>query len=572
MIKKFLNKVKSWPDKKFFMPGAVFLGCIGLAAILLNVPLKQVGQCMIYHIDAYLVSWIWSWEAHILTSQPWRLFEANIFAPFQHTLAFTETMLGSFLLAWPWLLVSHGNAALAYNAVMLLTYGIAGVGMYRLVFYLTHHKLAALISTVIYALAPFKLVHNGHLHLSGMWLPYVFLYLDKFSKQFKWSDGLKLAASTILVFLTSLHYAIFLPLAGLIFLLIKVRQIKFEQTKIIKIVLIITIISLVVLPVIIPYLQARQEYGQLRGTEINKKYAPTVIDYLTSPLLYNNLYAQRRHIEMIVSPGWVIWLLLISALIWLWRKRKLLKTEMKKTIIFYLIMGGLAVLISFGFYWRLTPDSQNYWPGLFAAFYAYWPGFSGIRASGRYSVFFLLSLAVISGIAISYWQKMYAWLKRYQLAVGMGLIFLILFELAMVPSLSYVEVSLGKDEQNLVNWIKAQPADKIFLELPMGVAENEINYDVYYVFASRWHFRKIVNGYSGYYPPGYLQLAQASRFFKAAQIMPWLEKFKVNYVIFHWARYPTETKKGLMQNLQQNDKIKYIANFGENYVYEVLDE
>ncbi len=570
-MKNFLGSNSQTRRINFAVSMAVFLGLISLAAVLLRLPLKDIASRMIYHIDAYLVSWIWSWEAHILSLHPGQLFTANIFAPFQHTLAFSETMLGSFLLAWPVLLISGGNAALTYNVVMLLTYGIAGLGMYQLVLYYTRNKSAAIIAAVIYALAPFKLVQNGHLHLSGMWLPYVFLYLDKFFKRFSWPDGLKLALFVILVLLTSLHYVIFLPLAGLIFLLIKAREIKFNRENIIKIVALAAGVSLIALPIITPYLQVHQQYGQFRGTEVNKEYAPTVLDYFVSPLLYNNMYKHRQHIEMVVSPGWLVWLIFILAIGWLWRKRRELRRQTKKQLAFYLSMGGLACLISFGFYWRLAPEAQNYWPGLFAFFYGYWPGFSSIRASGRYSVFVLLSLAVISGIAINFWQNKYRWLKQYKLSFSLGIIFLLLIEFSLTPNLGYARVKLDKNELALTNWLKQQPNNKIFLELPMGVNKNKINYDVYYVFASRYHFKKIVNGYSGYYPPGYLQLVKSSRFFNVRQIIPWLKKFKVNYLIFHWARYQPAEKLRLMQNLRQSGKIKYIINFGENYVYQIIN-
>ncbi len=568
-MKKFLNQIARLIQRKnFIMSSGVFLTFTVLAAILLNLPVRDIGRRMIAHIDAYLVSWIWSWEGYILNTQPWRLFEANIFAPFHHTLAFSETMLGSFLLAWPIMLVSGNNAALTYNLVMLLTYAIAGLGMYQLVFYLTKNRLAAFVSATIYALAPFKLLHNGHLHLSGMWLPYFFLYLEKFFKNFGWLEAFKLSGLTVLIFLTSLHYIIFLPLAVLLAWLIRRKDIQLNKERLVKFAIIILTAALFALPFIIPYQQVRQEYGQFRSTQANKKYAPTLVDYFTPPLYYE-LHGQRSNIEMVVTPGCISWLIFLAALVWLFLKRKTIETNKKKTIIFYLSLGGLAFLISFGFYWRLTPAAQVYWPGLFALLYSYWPGFSGIRATGRYSVFLLLSIAVISGLVLNYWQNKYKFIKRHKLSLTVILVFLLLANFSLVPVLNYSRPYLDKNEQKLIAWMKQQNKDKIFLELPMGVNKNGINNDIYYVFASRWHFKKIVNGYSGYYPPGYLELVQSSRFFKSRQIMPWLKKFKVNYIIFHWARYTDEQKKILMQNIRQNDKIKYITNFGDNYIYQV---
>ncbi len=48
-----------------------------------------------------------------------------------------------------------------------------------------------------------------------------------------------------------------------------------------------------------------------------------------------------------------------------------------------------------------------------------------------------------------------------------------------------------------------RPADTVLLELPFG----DVAWDLRYVYYAGLHGRRIVNGYSGYFPDGYLARA-----------------------------------------------------------------
>ena len=166
------NLVKSILNSKIFL----FLLFLIIAVWLVAIPLKNIGSVLPSGGDPYLVTYIWSWEMRQIPIDIARLFDANIFAPFKNTLAFTEHMLGSLILAWPIFLISK-NIVLTFNLVSLLSFAIAGLGMYLLAYYLSKNKLASLVAAFIYAFAPIKIHHLEHINLSGMWLPYFFLSL-----------------------------------------------------------------------------------------------------------------------------------------------------------------------------------------------------------------------------------------------------------------------------------------------------------------------------------------------------------------------------------------------------------
>src|SRR5687768_13101965 len=68
--------------------------------------------------DAHTFTWTLAWDAHAFVTRPWAIFNANIFFPYDRTLAFSENLIGSALIAAPvqWL---TRNPVLAMNAVAL---------------------------------------------------------------------------------------------------------------------------------------------------------------------------------------------------------------------------------------------------------------------------------------------------------------------------------------------------------------------------------------------------------------------------------------------------------------------
>src|SRR5206468_3463715 len=70
--------------------------------------------------------------AHQLRDDPFALFEANIFYPFAHSLAFSEHLLAGVLLVLPFDLL-HPAAVLDHNVLLLASFLLGGTGTALLV-------------------------------------------------------------------------------------------------------------------------------------------------------------------------------------------------------------------------------------------------------------------------------------------------------------------------------------------------------------------------------------------------------------------------------------------------------
>ena len=378
-----------------------------------------------------------------------------------------------------------------------------------------------------------------------------------------------------LVFLTGFHYFIFLPIAVIIFAIIYAASGKFRLNKnnLTKIIVSILILIAVAAPIVRPYLQARTDYGFTRSTQEIIDSSPAAVNYLISPFLNYYLYKIYDYKVQIISPGIAVIVLLLLSWYIFKRKKDAIGREHKLIYGFIII---IAFLVSLGFYLVLWPGQSLKVPGIYSLFYSFIPGFNGIRETGRYSIFVLLGICVFIGYGLNGWSQK---IKDIYAKVILVLTVMMLFflESSFVPSAVYLypEGEGGSSEViDLYEWVSKQPEDNIFLELPMGFKRDEYltNYDIYYVFHSKDHFRKIVNGYSGYFPPGYIQLMDIMSSFNLEPGLRLIKKLGVNYLVFHFDRYddPSQTKNIMSEQADNSNSLRYVNNFGNNYVYQII--
>ena len=168
--------------------------------------------------DTHLFLWTLAWEAHALVTQPLSIFDGNFYYPYDNTLAWSETILGSGLIAAPiiWL---TGNVVLALNLVALLSHVLCGLGAWLLARTVGVGPYGATVSGIIFAFSPARFFRMSQHHLTTVqWMPFSLAFVYAYLEHGRPRD-LRLA---ILFFtlqaLTSGHGAVFLTLAILVLL------------------------------------------------------------------------------------------------------------------------------------------------------------------------------------------------------------------------------------------------------------------------------------------------------------------------------------------------------------------
>lgn len=152
--------------------------------------------------------------------------------------------------------------------------------------------------------------------------------------------------------------------------------------------------------------------------------------------------------------------------------------------------------------------------GLYDGFFALVPGYDGLRAPARFGMVAGLMLAVLAGYALA---RMTRWPRGGTLAVALtGTVFLVEAYAAPMPmnltwtssaryTAPWPSVHRLNDGPLAYRHLLAMSDDTVVLEMPFG----DQAWDLRYVYYAGLHGKRIVNGYSGYFPDGYR--ARASR-------------------------------------------------------------
>jgi hypothetical protein len=191
---------------------------------------------------------------------------------------------------------------------------------------------------------------------------------------------------------------------------------------------------------------------------------------------------------------------------------------------------------------------------LFTGLYEYVAAFRGLRASARLGLFVLLFLGVLAGYG--YTALAANRTRAWRMALVAGFVTALLAEyrtgLHLVP---FTNV--------------APPIYRLLAKLPRGVVAEfplpRLNLlpgnDAEYAYLSTFHWFPIVNGYSGYYPPSYLERLDQLRYFPTEAAMRQLRRDGVQYVLLHGTQYTPTVLNDIRSQLLREAQLTEIAAF-----------
>ena len=163
--------------------------------------------------DTGLLTWILAWDAHAFLHQPFSIFEANIYYPAHHTLAFGENLIGSAFISAPVYWIT-GNPVLAMNIIALTSCVLCGIGTYLLGRRLGMSSVAAMLAGLIFAFSPPRFFRIGQLHLAAVqWIPFGLASLHAYLDRGRRGDLWLAAGFFTLEALCSGHGAVFMTVA-----------------------------------------------------------------------------------------------------------------------------------------------------------------------------------------------------------------------------------------------------------------------------------------------------------------------------------------------------------------------
>lgn len=504
------------------------------------------------HHDAYFSIWRLAWIAHALSTSPLTIFDANIFHPATATLAYSDATMLQGLVGAP-LFWAGVPPALVYNLLLLAGFVGSGVAMFVLARHVTGRSTPALVAAAIFTMLPYRIEHFMHLELQwAMFVPLTFWALHRAVESTSWRWGALAGVFLWLQVLACVYYGVFLAMTLLAF--VPVLILATARNRIVRLVPVVgaavVVAAVLTIPFAMPYLEASAELGSRPMTDISRYSAAPVNYFATSHL--NRLWGwtsdQWGGSELRLFPGAVA---LLLAAIGLARRPA-------GGVLLYAATAALAVELSFGLngaVYRVLAEQVG--------------ALQGFRSLSRFAVIASCGLAMLAAFGVER-------LATLRLGRARGLVMPVLIGLMLVDygnrgmSLTAADPVEPPDVYKVIRG--AEPG--VVLELPMPDLDHLPGWDPYYQAWSLWHWRPLINGYSGYYPRDYLMTAMRMNVFPEEGTIERLRAHQVRYVIVHRAFYDQERYAALMLRLAVRPEFRpwgaYKDSVGSADIFELL--
>ena len=578
----------------------VVLGFV-LASVILTFPLVvHLGNAVRDPGDPLLDTWILAWDVHALTTNPLGLYQANIFFPFLDLLTYSEVLLGEAIFAAPVILLT-GNPILAHNLLVLASFAVSGLGAYCLAYHLTGHRTGGILAGVIFGFCTYHFDHLSHLNLLMIqWLPLALLFLHRGFENGRRRDFVVFALFFVLQAWSSFYYAFFAALAVGVFLtyefLTSNRGRRPEMLR--NFGLAVLISGVLIVPFGIPYFESQQTFGFQRNLAEVQDLSASFQDYFAAPpesVLYGSLTRPftsqtKWPLEHFLFPGLVGPVIALAGLLSLRRRSKAANQSRMGVVDATRLSGRLAprvrlvdleiagtreqyryvVLALFGFVLSLGPFLQvfghlTHVPLPYLLFYRFFPGFTAMRAPVRFDIIVMLGVAILAGFGLArlddYLQS-FALPRPCRLGALALLPLLAAGEFAVGP-VALTPVATGEMVPPVYRWLATTDPTAPVAEMP---ASPEGSFFAEYYSAYHWH--PLVNGQSGFTPPGYPDLAAQVNAFPAKGAVDDLRAVGVRYLVVHRKQVGADLANGIRARATQ-DGVHLINAFGDDDLYQL---
>jgi hypothetical protein len=509
--------------------------------------------------DPLLNTWILAWDAHALLVTPLHFFDANIFYPLPNTLAYSEHLVSTAVLAMP-LGLASSEPVVAYNLSLLLSFPLAGLGMYVLVLHWTHRRGAALLAGLAFAMAPYRLAAMAHLQLLTIeWLPFSLLALDRLLGQRLGSTRSFVARlSSFVVFTTlqvlaSWYLAVFsglvLGIYSVTWLVVSIgrRTEKLLLRRLAWLAPGLLVVAGITLPFALPYLDVLPQLRAARPPGLATSFAAHAGDFLaaapglrvlgplTQGLAHRPGFTEENTLFLgLVTP--LLALLGLAAAL----PRARASTRWRMIALVLILAASLALTFA----------------GPYRLLIQWLPALTVVRVPPRWIIPATLALAGLAGYGV-------AWLcdarrraqdggrpgaqnrparavGRLALAVTCLIPGLLLVAESFSAPLPLATVGARADLPSVYYALQqkalADPGDWGIVELPMYVAPAPEFPETKRLYASSLGWWGLVNGYSGFTPDRQMALDQALKDFPGQEALRTLRRLGesgVRYLVVH---------------------------------------
>ena len=440
--------------------------------------------------NAYVLEHTWLWLRGVHTS----LFDMPMFYPYTNTYAYSDFMLGfapiywffraigcEILLSYQWWII--GCATLNFGAVYILARK-----------YFNQSTLLASLAAFIFSFSLPRITHLGHAQLMGQF----FIVISAMGALLWWKDPTSKKApwffctGAVLQFISAFYFFWFwvwtLAIYGFYVLKNPERRVKTKawlaQVPRSSFILPFIVNGLLAAPFLYHYALSAKEFGRRDWVSVSNT-SPRIYSWFDLPVdhwewtmvPFKNWIAQLpAPVEHYLSFGILTWVGMISALIWVYRK----KPELK-----FLSIPLIAMFI-----FTITSGRFSTW--VFMSYF--FPGGGVIRAVSRIHIFMLLFWSIIF---TSFLSDLYLSFDRRKKIVATLMVMALFVENIYLSDWTF---SRSVERERLYKTAQLIPADCEVIVSPAGFAPFADHTNIDAVMLAFQTGRSTVNGYSGHEP------------------------------------------------------------------------
>jgi hypothetical protein len=506
------------------------LGIMAFGAVMLRAQLAQM-EGVPELGDPVFSIWRIGWVVHHFGGDPRDLFDANIFYPAKFALAFSDSILLPSLLTAP-LLLAGLPPAVAVNTMLVASFGLSAFACYSLCRSLTGSATAGFIGGLIFGFYPYRYDHYTHFELlMTYWIPVAILMMHRFIDTARVRYAVAAAVFTAAQLYSSMYLTVyFLWFAAVLALVLLVRAPRPLPSYVRGGLAGAAVLVVLALPLARAYTAAH--LNERLPSEV-LAYSAQLSDYLRAhprSAFWSGRMLGYQTPEHALFPGLVAIVLAIVALGPPW----------SRTRVAYAAALLFAVEFSRGFYGTIYP-----------VLYKSFTFMHGMRAPARAGMLVGLALAVLASFAV---KRIAAGRTPRQVAMlTTALTFLLAVDLQPVLHLERVWPS----PPGIYTSLDGRP-DAVLAEFPMGLSPGAAMTDMPHMYFSLWHWRPLVNGYSGHAPDGYGEFLVGMKSFPDTASIGLLRGRGVTHVTINCALY-TEGCNALIARAAETPDLTLIS-------------
>lgn len=522
--------------------------------------------------DPLFNTWVVNWDIHALLSDPADILNANIFHPYKKVLAYSDLMIAPAILGIPAKLLT-GNPIFTYNFIFLVLMVLAATAMHLLVTHLTRSPVAGFVAGCLYAFSAYRFAEAGHLQLmTDFFIPLGFLFAHRYLERRRLRDLIFLAVTVALQAASAWYYAIYLVLALAIFFAVMLaakrlpRRLSTVRDLAVATVLLIVFIASMARP----YLELNKTMpGFVRSIDEAANFSARPADYLVS--MPDNLVIGPlsrpflRDRERVLFPGVATIIFAVVTFMLAVRKNRDPSPDSGEAappvdragVTAYGLIALTALTLSAGPYFT---RSGRRLPLPFSVFFEHVPGFRAMRVPARFGLLVLFSLVVIAGWGVAAAAR---WLKRRWPELAFARVVVVIACVALLVLQTFWGLALsepivsGKGIPAVYRWLSSQDKPGAIVELPMEPAAKR------YIYFSTYHWKPLVNGYSGYFPPLNQDILNEMKDFPSQRSILVLQALGVDGALVH------DAQPELLARIAQTPQLSLAKKIGWDSLYSV---